>query len=316
MLVLATSYWGVSFPLIKSITALNRILLPGAGTWFLCATAVAPRFLLAALLMLVVGRGKGGRVTHAEVTQGMVLAIFGAGGSLFQTDGLQFTDASTSSFLTQLTAILVPGWLAVRNRRSPGLGIWLACILVLAGVAVLGHLDLHSLRLGRGEWETLLCAVFFVGQILWVDKREYAGNRAAVVTLVMFIGQAAIFTLLAAFTAPGPGALLVPWASAPWVGLTLVLAVVCTAGAFSIMNKWQPKISPTQAALIYCVEPLFASIFVLFLPALFSVWAGINYSNEVATWSLVLGGGLITVANVMVQIKSVRYEPAKRENQT
>jgi len=76
------------------------------------------------------------------------------------------------------------------------------------------------------------------------------------------------------------------------------------------MNKWQPKITSTEAGLIYCVEPLFASIFVLFVPAIFSRWAGIDYPNEHATWSLVVGGGLITLANVVVQMSpEARQKP-------
>jgi drug/metabolite transporter (DMT)-like permease len=94
------------------------------------------------------------------------------------------------------------------------------------------------------------------------------------------------------------------------VGLTLTLAVVCTVGAFSIMNKWQPKITSTEAGLIYCIEPIFASIFALFLPAIFSRWTAIDYPNEHATWSLLIGGGLITIANILVLTKASAAEAA------
>ena len=46
------------------------------------------------------------------------------------------------------------------------------------------------------------------------------------------------------------------------------------------MNTWQPKITATEAGLIYCVEPIFGSGMALFLPALFSAWAAIDYPNE------------------------------------
>ena len=41
----------------------------------------------------------------------------------------------------------------------------------------------------------------------------------------------------------------------------------------------------------------------LCLPALFSRWAGIDYANETATWHLLAGGGLITLANVLLQLR-------------
>jgi drug/metabolite transporter (DMT)-like permease len=306
MLVLANLYWGLSFPVIKAITSMNHDLLPGAGPWFISAAALAPRFLLAALLVLLFqGRGKG-VPTRREIKQGVGIGLFAAVGTFLQTDGLQYTDASTSSFLTQFSAILIPAWIALRNRRSPRALIWVGCVLVLAGVAILGHFDWSTLRFGRGEWETLLCSLFFMGQILWIEKPEFAGTRPGSVTLAMFTVEAIAFVALAVATTPNTRSLGVPWGSPAWVALTMTLTVVCTIGAFSIMNKWQPRITSTEAGLIYCIEPLFASIFALFVPGLLSVWAAIEYPNEHATWSLVVGGSLITVANVLVQVKPAR----------
>ena len=306
MLVLATLYWGLSFPVIKTITSLNRAFFPASGSWFVAAMAVAPRFLLSALILLAFRRRGEGRVTRLELRQGAILGAFAAAGSLLQTDGLQYTDASTSAFLTQLSAILIPIWLALRNRRNPGPIVWAGCAMVLVGVGILGHFDWQTLHFGRGEWETLLCSLFFMGQILWLEKPEYAGNRPGSVTLAMFSVQAAAYLGLAWATAPSLHALVVPAISPIWVGLTLTLTVVCTIGAFSIMNKWQPVIASTEAGLIYCIEPLFASIFALFLPGFLAQWAAIVYPNEVATWSLIIGGGLITLANVMVLMRPMK----------
>src|SRR5262249_45753309 len=154
---------------------------------------------------------------------------------------------------------------------------------------------------GRGEVETLLSAVFFMGQILTLGRKDFAANRPEKITFVMFSVEMVAFWVLALATMPRPEALWVPWTSAPWLGLTLVLTLLCTIGSFSLMTRWQPKISETEAGLIYCVEPLFGSLMAIFLPAWFSVWAQINYPNETATWTLLIGGGLITVANVLLQ---------------
>jgi drug/metabolite transporter (DMT)-like permease len=303
MLVVATLYWGLSFPVIKAITSLNRVLLPAAGLWFVTAASFAPRFVLAVVLMLVFRGRRAGFASGPELKQGLAVGLFAAAGTLLQTDGMQFTDASTSAFLTQFSAILIPAWLAVRGRRNPGALVWTCCVLVLVGVAILGHFDWRTLKFGRGEWGTLLCSAFFVGQILWIGRKKFAGNRPDTVTLVMFAVQAAVFVALAAATAPRPRALAVPWGSPAWVGLTLTLSVVCTIGAFSIMTRWQPKITATEAGLIYCIEPVFASAFALFLPALLSPWAEIEYPNEHATWSLLVGGGVVTLANILIQTR-------------
>lgn len=303
MLVLATLYWGLSFPIIKALTTLTRLEFPGCSTWFVTSMAVAPRFALAALLMVVFGGRSAGMPTRREARQGVILGLFAAAGALLQTDGMQFTDASTSAFLTQLSAILVPGWLAFRHRKSPSLIVWVCCALVLLGVAILGHFNWHTLRFGRGECETLVCSAFYTGQILCVGNSTYSRNRSWQVTLVMFAVQAALFSALAAGVAPNAHAMVAPWTSRVWLVLTLALTLVCTNGAFSLMTRWQPRLSTTEAGLIYCVEPVFASLFALFVPAFISSLAGISYPNETATMSLVVGGGLVTVANILIQTR-------------
>ncbi|MEX2044790.1 MAG: DMT family transporter [Opitutus sp.] len=303
MLVVANIFWGLSFPVIKSLMLIHEQLLPEAGTWFSAIYAVGPRFPLA-ILLIVAWQPRGfWRFTRAELKQGGVIGLFATAGMLFQNDALQFTEASTSAFLTQFYAILIPIWFALRTRRNPGARIWTCCVLVLAGVAILGRFDWHELKFGRGEWETLLASLFFMGQILWLDKKEFAGNRPGKITLVMFAVQTLMFSVLTAATMPSAGALLIPWTSGAWVGLTLILTVFCTVGAFMLMNRWQPKITATEAGLIYCLEPIFASLMAAILPGWFSAWGGISYFNERATWTLLVGGGLITVANILLQLK-------------
>ena len=301
-LLVANFFWGLSFPLIKALVAAHRQVLPGSSSWFITAGTVAPRFLLAtAVLLLVLGR-KLGTFTRGEIRQGALLGATAAGGMLFQNDGLQFTPASVSAFLTQFYAIMIPVWIALRaRRRPPGRVLW-CCGLVLAGVAVLGRFDFHALRLGRGEAETLLSSVFFMMQILVLGRTEDAANRALPVTLVMFATEAVLFTGLAAAMAAHAADLLAPWRSVPWLAFTGLLTLFCTLGSFILMNRWQPRITATEAGLLYCIEPVFASVLALFLPALFSAWAGFDYPNERLTWHLVLGGGLVTVANVLLQL--------------
>jgi drug/metabolite transporter (DMT)-like permease len=304
MLLVANFFWGLSFPLIKSIVLLHEKLIPGtAGTWFSSVYAVAPRFALAVVLMLLLRPLDIWRATPREWQQGVMLGLFSAGGMLLQNDGLQYTAASTSAFLTQFYAILIPVWVAVRSRRNPGALIWVCCALVLAGVAILGRFDWQELRFGRGEFETLLCSLFFMGQILTLERSDFADNRPMPLTFVMFVTQAAIFGLLAVVMAPSANALLVPWTSPAWLGFTVTLALLCTYGSYTLMNTWQPKITATEAGLIYCIEPIFGTLMALLLPALFSVWAAIHYPNETATWTLLVGGGLITIANVLLQLR-------------
>ena len=305
MILLTNVLWAVSFPLTKSIEQLEAGLAPGGG-FFLTAYALAPRFGIALVALLVFSRLGRRRdqapITRNEWRQGLLMGSFNFGGMIMQIDGLRFTAASTSAFLTLTYAVLIPIWIAIRFRRNPGLVVWISCALVLSGVAILGQFNWETLRFGRGELETLVSSVLFMGQILYLPEKRYAANRAAQTTRVMFLLEAPLFLILLFATAPSASALLAPWSSPGWIGLTLAITIFCTLAGYSIMNTWQPKVSATEAGLLNCSEPVFTSVLVLFLPGLISMGAGIAYPNELASRNLLIGGGLITVANILIQV--------------
>ncbi len=304
-LLLANLFWGLSFPLMKGIFFLHERLVPGSGSWFVTAMAVAPRFLLALAVLLFLARRQLAGIAPSEYRQGLLLGVAVSAGMLFQCDGLQFTSASVSAFLTLFYAITIPLVVAWRTRRAPPSLVWLCCALVLVGVAILARFDPRTMRLGRGELETLLSSFFFMWQIFTLEDRRYAANRVLPVTIVMFAVEAVVFGILVLATAPHLTDVLTPWASPAWIGFTVLLTGFCTLGAFTLMNRWQREITATEAGLIYSFEPVFTSIMALFLPALFSRWGGFDYANEEVTWRLLAGGGLITFANVLLQLKAV-----------
>jgi len=87
-----------------------------------------------------------------------------------------------------------------------------------------------------------------------------------------------------------------------------LMVLFCTLISYLAMNYWQPLVTSTEAGLIYCLEPVLASLLALFFPIWLSRWAGVDYANEHLTFRLVAGGGLITAANILLQ--SPWLEPA------
>lgn len=299
-LVVTCGFWGLSFPVLKALQIEQAHRLPEASSWFLAAWIQMARFGLGAVL-LAPAMLHLPRPTRQELRQGLELAAWGGLGMGIQTDGLTYTAASTSAFLTQAYCVLLPLWVAVRGRRLPSTRVVGATALVVAGVAILSGIRSGSLTMGRGELETLLSTLFFTGQILTLEKPAYASNRGRPVTLIMCLGISALALPVAWLTAPSPEALLTAGASWPAVSLIAVLAVFCTIGAFLLMNTWQRHVPATEAGLIYTSEPVFAACYALFLPAWLAAWAGITYANEEATPTLIVGGGLILAANVWMQ---------------
>ena len=307
MLCLACLLWGGSFPIVKALGDIHRRLDPEVSGLLLNASMIWPRFALAAVMLLPLAwRQVREGVRAREWHQAGGLTAFLAGGLLLQVDGLRFTSASTSSFLTQGYVIILPIWVYSRARRWPPGLFFLAMVLVVPGVAILAGVRWDEFGLGRGEIETLLAACFFAGQILWLERPAYRDNRGLAVTLAMFVLMALVFlivSVLAAFAQGAPGmTVFVPFRSGAWLLLTGMLTLFCTFGAFTLMNLWQRWVSSTEAGLIYTLEPVFTAILALFLPSAFSALAGIAYENEQVTWRMLVGGMLILGANVLVQL--------------
>ncbi|MBE2214417.1 MAG: DMT family transporter [Opitutaceae bacterium] len=307
MLCLACLLWGGSFPIIKALGDVHRRVDPEVSALLLNASMIWPRFVLAALMLLPLAwRQVRAGITRLEIAQAAGLTAFLSAGLLVQVDGLRFTSASTSAFLTQAYVVLIPIWVYSRARRWPPRMFFAAMALAVPGVAVLAGVRLDDFHLGRGEIETLISACFFAGQILWLERPVYRDNRGLAVTVVMFVFMAVVFAVVAAVGALGAGApvaaVVRPLQMWPWLVLTGLLALFCTFGAFTLMNLWQRWVSSTEAGLIYTLEPVFTALLALFLPALFSDLAGIEYANEHLTWRTVVGGLLICGANVVVQL--------------
>jgi drug/metabolite transporter (DMT)-like permease len=301
MLIAATAMWALSFPVMKSLALEQQKLLPDAGSWFFTSLGVMYRFGIAGLILTVFAFRDVKRISRLEFEQGLGLAVFGAAGILFQMDGLSYTAASTSAFLTQCYCVFIPIWVALVSRRWPRRKIIFCVGLVVVGMAILADLDFRALKLGRGEWETLIASLLFTGQILWLERPRYTANNPIRFSIVMFIGMAVLCVPVVWLTTPSVVACVQAYASPAACSFLAALVVCCTLGAYLLMNYWQPRVSATEAGLIYCVEPVLASALALFLPAWISVWTNINYANETLTARLLIGGGLITVANVLLQ---------------
>jgi len=301
MLTLSCAAWGLSFPGGKVFMAALEQELPGRASWVFSSLTIGGRFTLAALVLWLLQPRAFSRLTASECRQGLGLGVMCGFGSLIQTDGLTYTAASTSAFLTQFTAVLVPLYMVFRDRRLPTPLTMLCVVLVMAGVAVLGRFDWHALRLGRGELETLVSTVFFTAQILWLERPIFRGNDTLRVSLVMFATIAAVnapvFLAHAHHATDALAIFASPAVFAIFAGLTLFCSII----AFLMMNRFQPQVDATTAGIIYCAEPLFATMLALFLPTLLASAIGLTgVANETMTAHLVIGGALITGANLLI----------------
>jgi drug/metabolite transporter (DMT)-like permease len=312
-LFLGTVFWGGSFVLIKVLDDFQAPLAASAGVRgeFLSSSQLFLRYFLAAILLgFVLLWKKNLQFRRSEFVVGLGSGFFSACGMLLQTDGLRFTTASISAFLTQAFCILIPLLELIFRKRLPSRKTLFCCFLLTMGIVILSKISWDQFHLGRGEIETLLSAIFFAGHIFWLDVKAQDKNDPLRISLVYFSTLIVIMFLFSLLFLPKS------FDQVPWVDLfldtrtiwsVLLLGLFCTFGSFILMNTFQPRIPPSVAGLIYSLEPVVAGVLALFVPAWISGLWNLNYQNEILSSRLLWGGGIMIAANVIMQINFRKF---------
>jgi drug/metabolite transporter (DMT)-like permease len=207
---------------------------------------LAVRFVIGALALWPLARRRA--ATEGEWRDGAIAGVALLGGYVFQTVGLQYTSSATSAFITYLLVVFVPLLSAVVLR-------WWPHPLSVAGVAiaVAGLWLLTSARtdgFGRGEALTLGCAVAFAIHIV-VLGRVAVRHDPIRLTLVQLLVVAAGCAVPGAFA----GSFRLP---AVAVAGALATGIGATAAAFVLQVWAQRLVTPTRAAILLLLEPVFA----------------------------------------------------------
>jgi drug/metabolite transporter (DMT)-like permease len=320
-LVLVNVLWGISFPLTKTINLevdqhfgvtseeSSTALRLSAAAWLIMIRFSTALAIFAICLHPIVRRAR-----LVEWLAGCQIGTLFFIGLIFQIIGLATIPASRSGFLTSLVAVFTPLLTAILLRLRPRLPVLLGVCVALLGVSVLTGLIIWT---GQGfafapdAWQawtfgdtlTTIGAVFFAGQIMLVD---HYGKRldGAALTPGMFASTAIYAALTFAIVQP----LAPETSSASWLTLAmeprfwtliLVLSIFSSVLAFNLMNSYQHYVSASQAGIIYTLEPVFASLAAMVLPGLISLAFGVVYANERIVMAMLLGGGLIVIANLI-----------------
>src|SRR5438045_4076848 len=77
MLMVASAFWGLSFPTTKALAVSQQELLPASGSWFVASLCVVYRFAIATLVLLVLSARSFTQSTRLELEQGLGLGLFG-----------------------------------------------------------------------------------------------------------------------------------------------------------------------------------------------------------------------------------------------
>lgn len=244
---------------------------------------MAGRFLLAAILLIIIFGHKLKKITKSVIWKGTMLGVILYIAFALQTVGLQYTTPSKNAFLTAVNVIIVPViTYAVYKRRIDGYEI-IGALLAIIGI---GCLSLQgSLTMNLGDVLSLLCAIGFAFDIfctnLFVQKED-----AIVLTIVQFITAALISNLVVISQGDIPSTF-----DNVAIYSVVYLAVFSTMMAYLFQNIANQYTSATKSAIILSTESFFGMIMsVLFL-------------HEILTTRMVIGAVLIMTAILLAEVK-------------
>lgn len=231
---LLTLLWGTTFVVVKGAVAeMSPSLL------------VFLRFLLASLFFLPLAF----RLPKGVWGPGLELSFWLLLGYASQAVGLLYTSASRSAFITALNVVLVPLLLGLAGRRVGG--VWVAAFLAFLGVGLLSY-DPRQPPLNVGDLWTLLTAFTYALYIVRLEVHAKAFPSLPL-TAVQVFGTA----LLALPWVLWEG---VRWEGIPW-GAVLYLGVAATALTTWLQTWGQKYVPAPQAAILYTMEPVWATLF-------------------------------------------------------
>lgn len=271
--------WGTTFVVIKDALADISVI-----------AYLAVRFSLAAVLMAAIYWRTVRRLTTSEVSAGAQIGAFMFGGYIFQIAGLKYTTPSKAAFITGMFVVFVPIILAVFGRRRIRLWLWLGAMAALAGLYFLTVPTQGFGALNRGDPIVFGCAIMFALHMIFIGR--YVGRFS--VAALSFL-QVATTAVLSAALLPIAAAASWEHPRVSWTGY-LVFAILLTAiGATVIgmsLQTWaQQYASPSHAAILVSLEPVFA--------ALTSLVLGAEHLNG----RFVVGAALIFAGMLLAELK-------------
>ena len=240
--------WGATFVVVRN--ALDHISV------FLF---LAVRFSVAAVLMAAFRPSTLRQLKREELFAGAALGFFMFGGYAFQTAGLLYTTPAKSGFVTGSSVVLVPLLLGIFWKRRLTAWTYGGTVAAVAGLYLLTVPAAGMARLNRGDLLTLGAAGLYAVHIILVSEytRRHSVAALSVLQVAACAALAWVATAAAAVSSFEPVRLDGSRELAVGIG---ICAVFATAIAFSIQLRAQRYTTPSHAAIIFTLEPVFAVI--------------------------------------------------------
>ncbi len=256
-LLLTALLWGVTFVIIKmSLTNVSPLLF------------VSLRFTIAALILFPFAVSLIRRASREAIAGGIILGLLNFSGFATQTVGLNFTSATKSGFITGTFVIFTPIVQLIIEKRKPKKENIFGIALVILGLIFLSSkgtslFDVFS-EIGKnfnvGDFFTLLCALSYSFYIVYLDlvSKKYDYKLLVFLQIIVTGICGWLFVLILA----GTGFEQQHFSINGLVLFSVIYtALFATIVATTLQTKFQKVVTPTKAAIIFSLEPIFAAVF-------------------------------------------------------
>ena len=289
-LLAVTLAWGLTFIWMKQ--AMNAIQpeIEAYGRTPVVAALVGGRFLIAFIALFVISKEARTALQNPQLWKGgAILGGILLVGFITQMIGLDSITPSTSAFLTSLyvvfTALITTKLTGQRVTRTMILGVALATF----GAGFIEGPP--HLSWGLGEILTVICAFFFALHILFTQKITQEMDPIGVTsTSFLIVSLGSLLVMIASARTSTVDALAIVHSEGVVLPL-LCLGLIGSLFALLLLNLLQRYLHPVQAAIIYALEPVWATIVALGLGM--TTWTG---------W-IAVGGGALLIGNLMVELR-------------
>jgi drug/metabolite transporter (DMT)-like permease len=278
ILLIISIYWG-----------LTSILMKNSLQYMTSVTYLFLRFLSASIFLLIIFYKKLKRIKKETVIKSLIISLLLAGNMELLVLGLNYTSNSNSVFISNMTVVVVPMILCIKNKNLPPLNLIICIIIIIVGLLFLSGGTGFHLNIGDGI--TFGSTIITSFGILKTEKYSKTEEPILLGMLQIFFACIISFIVWAAF---GFESFIINRDSVMIIFLT---GVIGTGIAFICQVIGQKLTSSIKTALAFISISIFGVIGSALIPNAQGTVEAMNMNKIIGSIIIVAGMVIYTITN-------------------
>ena len=290
LLFSATIVWGSSFFILKST-------IEHVPAFYV----ISIRFLIAGIGLGLIFWKKTRAMDKKTFWRGVIIGAVLAAAYATQTIGLKYTSPGKNAFLTSSYCIMCPFivWLIYKVR--PKLYHVVSAILCLIGIGLVCLSGVNEGISFLGDGLTLISAIFFALQIIFIDRYQGQGYDS-IKMLIVEVVTVGVLIMFLSLIFELPKGISTFALNGEQIWKILYLTMVCTLYAQFALIFGQRFTTVNEASIILCLESVFGTLF------------SIIFTGEYLSITVIIGFVVIFIAMMISELKLDLFEKFRRKS--